>query len=436
MSTFKKNLLSVLIPVTATTLLIEANAQSIAITNGKIHTMGAAGTLENATILIEGHTITAVGRNLLVPEGTEIIDADGQPVTPGLMNSYTQLALADSSAPGNGIGDQDYRASNSQYGAAFDIRYGLNPRAMIIPIVRLHGITRAISAHLATPDLFAGYGAIIHLGGTPDMIVTSRVALFADFGARGAQIAGGARDAAALKITEAIQDALHFDRNRSRYERGQTRDYSLNRMDLEALVPAAKGDAIINIAANRASDMRYLIELKEQHGLNIVVRDGQEAWLMADELAAAQIPVVLNPGINVGMEFSGFNATYSNAARLHAAGVLIAFSNVSNPHPSNPEIVRQLAGLAVAHGLPWEEALRALTINPAKIWGLEENYGSLESGKDADIVVWDGDPLELMSYPLAVFIKGQRMPNDSRQIRLRDRYQTLPDAGGEPPAFH
>ena len=157
---------------------------------------------------------------------------------------------------------------------------------------------------------------------------------------------------------------------------------------------------------------------------------------MADELAAAQIPVVLNPGINVGMEFSGFNATYSNAARLHAAGVLIAFSNVSNPHPSNPEIVRQLAGLAVAHGLPWEEALRALTINPAKIWGLEENYGSLESGKDADIVVWDGDPLELMSYPLAVFIKGQRMPDDSRQIRLRDRYQTLPDAGGEPPAFH
>ena len=360
MSTFEKNLLSVLIPVIATTLLIEANAQSIAITNGRIHTMGAAGTLENATILIEGDTITAVGRNLLVPEGTEIIDADGQPVTPGLMNSYTQLALADSSAPGNGIGDQDYRASNSQYGAAFDIRYGLNPRAIIIPIVRLHGITRAISAPLATHDLFAGYGAIIHLGGTPDMIVTPRVALFADFGARGAQIAGGARDAAALKITEAIQDALHFDRNRSRYERGQTRDYSLNRMDLEALVPAAKGDVIINVAANRASDMRYLIELKKQHGLNIVVRDGQEAWLMANELAAAQIPVVLNPGINVGMEFSGFNATYSNAARLHAAGVLIAFSNVSNPHPSNPEIVRQLAGLAVAHGLPREEALRAL----------------------------------------------------------------------------
>ena len=137
MSTFKKNLLSVLIPVTATTLLIEANAQSIAITNGRIHTMGAAGTLENATILIEGDTITAVGRNLLVPEGTEIIDADGQPVTPGLMNSYTQLALADSSAPGNGIGDQDYRASNSQYGAAFDIRYGINPRAIIIPIVLL-----------------------------------------------------------------------------------------------------------------------------------------------------------------------------------------------------------------------------------------------------------------------------------------------------------
>ena len=428
MSTFKKNLLSVLVSITATALLMEANAQSIAITNGKVYTMGSAGTLERATILIEGNTITAVGEDLVVPEDAKVIDADGQSVTPGLMNSYTQLALADGSAPGNGIGDQDYGASESGYGAAFDIRYGLNPRAMIIPIVRLHGITRAISAPLATHDLFAGYGAVIHLGETPpDMVVTSRVALFADFGARGAQIAGGARDAAALKITEAIQDALHFDRNRSRYERGQTRDYSLNRMDLEALVPAAKGDVIINVAANRASDMRYLIELKKQHGLNIVVRDGQEAWLMANELAAAQIPVVLNPGINVGMEFSGFNATYSNAARLHAAGVLIAFSNVSNPHPSNPEIVRQLAGLAVAHGLPREEALRALTINPAKIWGLEESYGSLEPGKDADVVVWNGDPLELMSYPQDVFIKGQRMPDDSRQIKLRNRYENLPD---------
>ena len=427
MSIFKKTLLSVSVLIIASASSIDISAQSIAIINGKVHTMGPAGTLEQATVLIEGGTIVGVGAGLTVPEGAKIIDAEGQPVTPGLMNSYTQLALADSSAPGNGIGDQDYRASESEYGAAFDIRYGLNPRAIIIPIVRLHGITRAISAPLATHDLFAGYGAVIHLGGTPDMIVTSRVALFAEFGTRGAEIAGGARDAAALKITEAIEDALHFDRNRSRYERGQTRDYALNRMDLEALVPAAKGDAIIDVAANRASDMRYLIDLKERYDLNIVVRDGQEAWLVAEELAAAQIPVVLNPGINVAMEFSGFNATYSNAARLHAAGVLIAFSNVSNPHPSNPEIVRQLAGLAVAHGLPWEEALRALTINPAKIWGLEESYGSLEPGKDADVVVWNGDPLELMSYPHDVFIKGQRMPNDSRQIKLRDRYKNLPD---------
>ena len=227
-------------------------------------------------MLIEGGSISAVGVDVDVPADAEVIDADGRPVTPGLMNSYTQLGLADSSAPGNGVGDQDYGAAESGYGAAFDIRFGLNPRAMIIPIVRLHGITRAITAPLATHDLFAGYGAVIHLGGTPDMIVTPRVALFAEFGARGAQIAGGARDAAALKITEAIEDALHFDSNRSRYARGQTRDYSLNRMDLEALVPAAEGEVILSVAANRASDMRYLIELKERLGLRIVVRDGQE----------------------------------------------------------------------------------------------------------------------------------------------------------------
>jgi imidazolonepropionase-like amidohydrolase len=158
--------------------------------------------------------------------------------------------------------------------------------------------------------------------------------------------------------------------------------------------------------------------------------------MVAEELAAADIPVILNPMINMPMEFSGVNATFSNAARLHAAGVLIAFSNVSNPNPSNPEIIRQAAGLAVAHGLPWEESLKAITINPAIIWELDDQYGSVEPGKDADLVIWDGDPLEVMSYPVTVFIKGEAMPNDSRQIRLRDRYRNLPKAGDIPPAYH
>ncbi|SVC55716.1 uncharacterized protein METZ01_LOCUS308570, partial [marine metagenome] len=341
--------------------MIGAQVQTIAITNGTVHTMGPDGTLEGATVLIEDGRITAVGSGIEVPPGAEVIDADGQPVTPGLMNSYTQLGLMSTSAPGNGMGDQDYDAEDSDYGAAFDIRYGLDPRALIIPIIRLHGFTRAITAPVATHDVFAGYGVVIHLGGTGDMIVKPRVSLFAEFGKRGSDLAGGARDAAALRFTEYLEDALHYDSNRQAYDRGDTRDYALNRLDLEAIVPAANGEVILTIAAKRASDMHYLIELKERHGLNLVIRDGQEAWLAAEALAAAEIPVVLNPGVNLPTEFSSLNTTYSNAARLHEAGVLLAFSNVGNSGPSNPEIVRQLAGLAVAHGLPWEEALKAMT---------------------------------------------------------------------------
>lgn len=409
---------------------------SLAITNATVHTMGAEGTLQGATILIEDDKIVAVGSDVSVPANTQTIDAAGHAVTPGLMNSYTQFGLSEGSAPSANVGDQDYQAKDSGFGPAFDIRYGLNPHASSIPNVRLHGITRAISAPLSTNHLFAGYGAAIHLGGTPDMIVKPRIAMFAEFGMKGAQLAGGARDAAALKITEAIDDALHYDRNRRAYDRGQSRAYSLNRLDLEALIPVAEGDILLDIAANRASDLRYLIELKDKYGLRIVIRDGREAWMVADELAEANIPVILNPMVNMPMEFSAVNATFSNAARLQAAGVLIAFSNISNPNPSNPEIIRQAAGVAVAHGLPWEEALKAITINPAMIWGLDDQYGTLEPGKDADLVIWDGDPLEVMSYPTTVLIRGVPMPNDSRQIRLRDRYKDLPEAGDIPPAYH
>ena len=420
-----------------TILLLPAKSQAVtAITNATVLTMGPDDIIEDAVVLFDDGKIIGVGSGIDIPAGAELIDAGGSLVTPGLMNSYTQLGLSESSAPSAGIGDHDYAARESGYGPAFDIHYGLNPAALIIPVVRLHGITRVITAPIPGESLFAGLGSIVDLGGTPDMIIKPRVALFAEFGQRGAELAGGARDAAVLKIDEAFEDALHYDANRSAFNRGQSRQYGLGRQDLEALVPVLKGDVKLDIHANRASDMRFLIELKEKYDLDIVIRDGQEAWMVADELAAAGIPVVLNPAINTAMEFSGFNATLKNAARLNASGVEIAFSNVSNPYPSNPEIIRQAAGLAVAHGLPWVEAMKAITIGAASIWGIDDTYGSIEVGKDADIVIWDGDPLESMSYPEAVFIRGVRMPEDSRQLRLRDRYLDLPAAGELPPAYH
>jgi imidazolonepropionase-like amidohydrolase len=142
---------------------------------------------------------------------------------------------------------------------------------------------------------------------------------------------------------------------------------------------------------------------------------------VAGELAAAKIPVILNPLDNLPESFDAVGATLENAARLQRAGVKIAFS-LDDPEPHNMRKVRQAAGIAVAHGLPWDEALAALTRNPAEILGVATGNGSLARGRPADLVLWSGDPLEVTTLADRVFIQGEAQPMRSRQTELRDRY--------------
>jgi len=160
------------------------------------------------------------------------------------------------------------------------------------------------------------------------------------------------------------------------------------------------------------------------------VRGGAEAWIVAEELAAARVPVVLDPLANLPQRFETLAATLENAARLHRAGVLVAFAS-SDSH--NARNLKQAAGNAVAHGMPHEAALAALTINPALIYGIEDSFGTLEPGKDADVVIWSGDPFELATFAEQVFIRGRPVPMVSRATLLRDRYLDL-DAE-LPPAY-
>jgi imidazolonepropionase-like amidohydrolase len=167
-----------------------------------------------------------------------------------------------------------------------------------------------------------------------------------------------------------------------------------------------------------------LIKTKAQLGLNVIVLGGTEAHLVAKELAAAQIPVILNPLQNLPSQFEDLSATLANAARLHAAGVVIGFYDPpSGTH--NLRLLPQLAGNAVANGLPYAAALAALTINPARMYGAADRYGSIEIGKAGDLVLWDGDPLEVSSRPVAVYIDGRATSLVTRQTRLRDRYRDL-----------
>jgi len=205
-------------------------------------------------------------------------------------------------------------------------------------------------------------------------------------------------------------------------------DYILPRLDREALAPVVRGEMLLFVRANRAADLRQIIALKGRRpSLKLAILDGREAWRVAGELAAAGIPVILNPIYNLPASFESMGARRDNAALLREAGVKIAFSSIvhSFDMSHNARLLPQAAGLAVAAGLPWDAALEAMTRGPAEIFGIEADYGSLAPGRVADVVVWDGDPLEVMTAPAHVIIAGNEIELTSRQTELRDRYSPL-----------
>ncbi len=424
----------------ALALAAPAFGQQIAITGGTVHTMTGNGVMENGTILVEDGKILAVGQNFPVPPGYDVVDATGKWVTPGLMNAVTRLGLQEVMMVS---ATSDHGALGAPFSAAFDVSYGLNPNSSPIAVTRIEGITRAAvipSAVSYRPtsngnhSVFGGLGALIHLGGGDDILVRPRAVMYAELGEAGAVKAGGARGAAWVTLITALKEARDFDANRQAYQRGWREDALTPRLDVEALVPVVAGEIPLMARVERASDLRQVIALKESFPqLRFIVLGGKEAWMVAEDLAAANIPVILNPFDNLPASFEGLAATSNNAARLHEAGVLFAIAGGSSGmvEVSNARLIPQTAGNAVAHGLPWQAALEALTINPARIFGIADRYGSIAPGMEADVVVWDGDPLEVMSSPETVMIRGEIVPLTSRQTKLRDRYRTL-DAGERP----
>ncbi len=402
-----------------------ADAQSTLITGATVHTMGEAGILDDGDVLITDGVIAAVGEEVTAPEGATIIEADGKIVTPGFMTSYSSLGLVEISAVQR---TRDNRADASHFSASLDVVSSLNPDSTLLPITRIEGVTRAITAQEAGP-VFDGFGALIHLGDGPDIVIKERVAQFMTGGEAGAAAAGGSRPAFFAMVDESLRQVRDRQAGgvRFRVPRGGHHPV-LSERDLEALGPVASGAVPLVVAVHRASDIRAVLAMKEQWTLNLVLLGVAEGWRVAEEIAAAGVPVIMDPLDNLPARFESLGARLDNAARLHAAGVTIAFTYFDT---HNERLLPQAAGNAVANGLPHEAALAAMTVNPAAIWGIADSYGSLDVGKDADVVIWDGDPLEVTSAPEAVFIQGQAMDLESRQTRLRDRYRTL-DGGALP----
>ena len=420
-----------------------ASAETVAIVGGHIYTVGAAGEIDSGTVLIKDGKIAAVGRDVQVPAGARVIDAKGEVVTPGLIAADAGLAetevgadeealeLGDMTA-GPGDGTRDLSTHAKDFTAAFDVQYALNPDSTVIPIARLAGITRAV----VTPEyayggregearetLFAGQAAVIHLGQGDNLLVKPHAAMVLDLGQSGADHAGGSRNATVVKLKETLADVRAYMRDKAAYERNQTRPYAVSKADLEALIPVVEGKTPVLVSAQRESDIRLALRLAQEEKLRIILDGADEGWMVAKEIAAAHVPVVVNPTDDLPESFEQLGATLNNAARLQAAGVEVVVGGASENYRVRE--LRYLAGNAVAYGLPWTEALKAVTLNPARVFGVADKTGSLEVGKDADVVVWSGDPFEPLTQPVAIFIKGEAQPLTSRSLELRDRYMDL-----------
>ncbi len=413
-----------------------ASAQTTAITGATVHTVGPEGTLENATIVIENGQIAEVGTGIQVPAGAEVIDASGKIITPGLFSAMGQLGLSEVGAV---AGTNDAVQRGDDFSAGFDIADAYNRRSVVIPISRIDGITRALIAPRAgRPDeqgnssrVLSGLASVVQLGDSGDYLTRHGVAVVANFGEAGSAVAAGSRAAAIQELRAALADALDYRRNRAAYERGDWREYSVSSADLVALVSVVEGDSSMIFAANRASDIEIVIKLASEFGLSAIIIGGAEAWMLADELAAANVAVIIDGTANLPGNFDRINARLETGGILAAAGVRVAFGAGAQTHQARN--ITQSAGNAVANGMDWDAALEAITLAPAEMYGVAAEVGSIEPGKSADLIIWGADPLELASYPEQVFIQGEAVPMESRQTLLRDRYlQTDTD---KPPAF-
>lgn len=402
----------------ASTTRASAEARSFAITNTTVYSLGAEGKIEHGTVVIREGKIAAVGAGIPVPADAERIDGTGKVVTPGLFDAVSHFGIEEVSAVRE---TRDDSVKGKHFTASFDVTTAINPRSMLIPINRIAGLTNAVVAPEVVHEgtIIAGRGAIITLGSVDHFVLKNPVAMFVTLGETGADLAGGSRAAALLYFREALEDARDYLANRAAYDSNRRRPYLLDRMDLDALEAVLKGEIPVVISVDRASDIESAIGLSREFRFRLVVSGGAEAWMAAGDLAKAGAAVILNPLDDLPSAFESLGSTLENAARLDRAGVLIAFKT-GDSH--NARTLTQLAGNAVANGLPYERALKSITLNPAKIYGIADRLGSLEPGRDADLVVWSGDPLEVTSAAEHVFIQGRKIPMVSRQTLLRDRY--------------
>lgn len=416
----------------ALAVCLPLKAQTVAITGGRVFPVSGPP-IEGGTVIVTNGRITAVGANVPIPADAQRIDATGKWVTPGFINSSTQLGVIEVAQVG---GTRDMiAAGKDNIAAAFTVWEGLNPNSVMFAPARNEGITTIVV--IPAGGLISGQAALLNVipGTTTDMIIRAPVAMVAQIG--DASSAGvRARGELVVKLRELLEDTRFFQTRRAAYERAETRDFAASRLDLQAMIPVVEGRLPLIIAVDRASDIDAALRVAREYNLKIIIGGGAEAWMLADRLAAARVPVLTGAMNNIPGGFAALGQRQENAALLRRAGVSVALiGNAGGDEEAfNARNLKFEAGNAVAYGMTWDEALRAVTLTPAEVFGVSNRLGTLQAGRDGNVVIWSGDPFEFATRAERVFIRGREYPGMTRQDMLTERYKRLPNTYNQPVA--
>lgn len=420
-------------------LAAPAMAQDVAITNAKLVIGDGSAPVEGGTVVVRGGKVVAAGRGVAVPAGVTVVDAAGRYVTPGIFAGFTRMGIVE--VDGVGV-TNDSAAGSSPFNAALDVSPAVNPRATPIAINRADGVTRAVVApEVSKGSIFAGQGAVIDTRSDLHAVARPRAFQFMEYGESGGRVAGGSRPAAIAMLRNAMLEARDYARNPASFaDRGK--DALLTRADAEALAAVVQGKVPLLVHVERASDILVLLQLKrETPGLKLVLVGATEGWTVARDIAAAGVPVLANALNDLPASFEQLAATQSNIGRMQAAGVLVGVGMINDDEARQARLAKQYAGNLVAltrvpgaTGLSWDAAFAAISSKPAEAMGMGDAFGALKAGRAGDVVVWDGDPLEIGSMPAKLYVDGVEQPLTTRQTRLRDRYWK-PAEGALPKAY-
>ncbi len=403
----------------------------IAIKDGRILTV-TKGAIERGTVLIRGDKIEAVGANIPIPPGARVIDARGMTVYPGLIDSNTGLGLVEVSLEPATV---DRIEPSDEITPQMRVVDALHAESELIPVTRLNGITAAIVSPGET-NTMAGLSSLILLDGktADEMVMVPDIALNLNFGpqARRRDKFPETRMGMIAQMRQVFLDARDYGQRKARAEAGLPAGGAAEKeeegrgarpfkhdLKLEALLPVLEGKRPVILAASEPSEIKTIMALAKEFNLRVILSHVTHAQDILNEIASWKVPVLLGPIYDMPKEEQRYDSVFRLPAELSRRGVKIAFQSADSHNVRN---LPYQAGYAVAYGLPYDEAIKGLTIYPAEIWGVGDKLGSLEPGKLANVVVATGDPLEPRTDVKYVFIKGREIPMESRQKRLYEQY--------------